>query len=102
MAFRCFQLITDGHSDTSAYKLRKIRVESVVREASHLAASAIAHCQCDAENLRSFFSVLIIAFIEITATEEEERIRMFPLQFLVLRDKGIIGRANQLLFRSSL
>ena len=84
MSFRLFELITDGNSVTCTDELRKVRVKCVVREASHLAASAIAHCQCDAEDISGFLGIFIVTFVEITAAEEEQRIRMFPLQILIL------------------
>ena len=78
-----FQLVADGHAPASPDELGQISVEGMMRKTRHLVAlviSIVAMCQCDAQYLCSHYGIVAIGLIEIAATKQQQRLRVFRLE----------------------
>ena len=82
--FRIFQLITDSHSLTCSDQFRQIGVEGMMREASHLVPfgtrSIVTVCQGDTQDSCCDNGIIAVGFVEVTATKQQQSIRMLRLQ----------------------
>ena len=79
---RILQLITDGHTLAGTHQLRQVGVQGMMRKSRHLgvAAGTIAAArQRDAQDLAGHHGILHIGLIEVAATEQQHRVRMFGL-----------------------
>ena len=56
----------------------------MIRKSGYWHSIVIASCKGNAQNLRSFFGIFEIGFVEITDTHQHHGIRMFLLEILIL------------------
>src|SRR5687767_3290966 len=82
-----FKLIANGNPVASFYELMEIGIKRVMRKAGKIrrgSRAIISFCKCNAKHLGSDDRILPECFIKITHTEEENSIRIFLLDRLVL------------------
>ena len=80
---RVFQLVADGHPFAGTDELRQIGVQRMVRETGHLVALVIAVIpmgQRDAQYLRSDDGIIAVGLVEVAATKQQQRLRVFCLE----------------------
>src|SRR5574344_1636996 len=82
--FRIFQLITYRDSSSSPYQLRQISIQCMMRESCHLCSAGISSIvtmrKGYSKKLRSFHGIFTISLIEVSATKQQQSIRMFRLK----------------------
>ena len=82
-----FQLVADGHTLAGTHQLGQVGVEGVVRKTCqlHISSRSIgAPCKHDAQNVGSFDSIAAERFVEIAHSEQQQGIRIFRLDGIVL------------------
>src|SRR5574344_225202 len=94
--FGVFQLVADGDTFAGPYQFRQISIKSMVRESRHFGrtfiTSVIAPCERNTQYLCRRNSIFAVCFIEIAATKQQQRVRMFRLQ----REKLLHHRCQSL------
>ena len=81
-----FELVADGNTSTSTYKLWKVCVESMVRKSRHsriillLTTSCTSFGECNAKNVGCYNSIVGVCLIEVATTKKKQCIRMFGLE----------------------
>ena len=95
-------LVADGYTLTGTDKFRQIGVEGMVWETCHaqgrtvfLFALGVAR-EGDAQDVGGFDGIVLVGLVEVTATEQEHRIRVLLLQVVVLtedrrHDDGLVA-----------
>ena len=82
--FRIFQLVTYRHSLTCSDQFRQIGVEGMMRETGHLVPfgtrSIVTVCQGDTQDSCCDNGIIAVGFVEVTATKQQQSIRMLRLQ----------------------
>ena len=88
--FRVFELVANGNPLACPDELRQVSIEGVIGEAGHRGAlhdtrlSVVPMGKRDAKNLRSNHRIVGIRLIEVAATEQQQRLRVFRLEVVEL------------------
>jgi hypothetical protein len=68
-----------------------------MRETSHPETSAETLSDCDAEDIGCNLCIILVTFIKITATEEDDSIRMLLFKLFVIEDEKLVMGARVLI-----
>ena len=78
---RVFQLVAYRYALTRPDEFRQIGIQSMMRESCHLGrarrTAIVASCQRNAEYTGCLHRIFAVSFVEVTATEEQQRFGMF-------------------------
>ena len=88
---RVFQLVADGNTTSCPYQFGQIGVKRVMWKTRHFYGLPLpigTFGQRNAQNLGSRYSIFRIGFVEVTAPEQHDCVRVFCLQVEVLFHHG--------------
>ena len=87
---RVFQLVTNRHTFTRPNEFRQIRIQRMIREPRHRRTTCrrtshtAAFCQRDTQDVSRHTCILIVCFIEVATTKQQQSIGMLRLKIIKL------------------